>query len=457
MGRGTSRSTKGQSKGPRPAFTSPPPSPSKILAAQILLSKANLDKKSSSTKKKTKQPGPLEVEVGDAPDSTRQRNPPLVEWSKPEFSYLTDNLLTFIEDKATWKVAFGFDRGADQDVKNGGKKLVEHHRDIAKRLLMEDQRTGIWKETSLVKLGDSVKNRINVLKKSYGKHRTDLGMTGQGLLDGGRMDEIMAGSELANIWAGIRKLFPWFERMHILMGTSPIMDRSAVAHSSSEIDLSELEQKARGVSEGSENELLDIDDDAECSDTDTPRRSTSPGAASGGNASGSEEASAPQKVPLPPTKKMPASAKRKSARLIADLREFSNESREAKRRALEYAEKEKSHRRLTQERMRQEHLTSIERMRLDSQTHERALDRQHEMHLMDKKIELLRLQVQLSAGAGGSTMGIHASFNPPTLPGSGDFGSFGLTDDLMLPPTGMGAAAPSEDWSEGSSRLRDVV
>lgn len=40
----------------------------------------------------------------------------------------------------------------------------------------------------------------------------------------------------------IQTKFPWYKRMHALMGTSPIVDRSAVAHSRTAIDLSILTQ-----------------------------------------------------------------------------------------------------------------------------------------------------------------------------------------------------------------------
>lgn len=38
------------------------------------------------------------------------------------------------------------------------------------------------------------------MKKAYAKHWANISETGQGLLDAGREDEIMPGSEIANIW-----------------------------------------------------------------------------------------------------------------------------------------------------------------------------------------------------------------------------------------------------------------
>jgi hypothetical protein len=38
------------------------------------------------------------------------------------------------------------------------------------------------------------------LKKNYTKYRKEMSDTGQGLLDADREDEILAGSDIANIW-----------------------------------------------------------------------------------------------------------------------------------------------------------------------------------------------------------------------------------------------------------------
>lgn len=92
------------------------------------------------------------------------------------------------------------------------------------------------------------------LKTQYGKYRKMMTETGQGLIDDGREDEITPGSEIANMWGRysmftylfrrlisvadlIQTRFPWYKRMHALMGTSPIFDRSAIAHSRTTVDL----------------------------------------------------------------------------------------------------------------------------------------------------------------------------------------------------------------------------
>jgi hypothetical protein len=75
--------------------------------------------------------------------------------------HLTENLLGLIEENATWKVAFGFNKGEVKSVKNGGKKIVDHYQTLATKLFLADP-SGRWDKTSdIKKLGNVVKNRIN--------------------------------------------------------------------------------------------------------------------------------------------------------------------------------------------------------------------------------------------------------------------------------------------------------
>lgn len=126
-------------------------------------------------------------------------------------------MLALISDNATWKVALGFDKGAVDGTCTQGKKLVEHHRSIAEELFLSDA-SGQWTEKSnLIKLGNAVKNRITSyvhhitlfvhfiltllsLKSTYRKNHATMSDTGQGLLDEGREEDIVKGSEIANVW-----------------------------------------------------------------------------------------------------------------------------------------------------------------------------------------------------------------------------------------------------------------
>jgi hypothetical protein len=75
--------------------------------------------------------------------------------------YLTDSLLGLVEDNATWKVAFGFDKGKVQQVKTGGKKLTEHHQAITAKLFPADI-SGRWTaDLDMKKLRLAIKNHIH--------------------------------------------------------------------------------------------------------------------------------------------------------------------------------------------------------------------------------------------------------------------------------------------------------
>jgi hypothetical protein len=103
-------------------------------------------------------------------------------------------------------------------VSNGGKKVIEHYQSITQKLFVnvDDLK---WSDTNdnVKLLGESVKNCITVfvssavlscfvvylmsrMKKAYIKHRANISETGQGLLDAGQEDDIIVGSEIANVW-----------------------------------------------------------------------------------------------------------------------------------------------------------------------------------------------------------------------------------------------------------------
>jgi len=80
-------------------------------------------------------------------------------WSAGVNHPLSDSLLGIIEDNPVYKVAFGFDKGDVKSVPNGGKKVVEHHRSIARKLFVDNPKSE-WTEADIKQLGESVKNRI---------------------------------------------------------------------------------------------------------------------------------------------------------------------------------------------------------------------------------------------------------------------------------------------------------
>jgi hypothetical protein len=62
-----------------------------------------------------------------------------------------------------YKVALGFDKGEGKNPSSGGKKVVEHHRAIARKLFIDtNDPCWSWEESDLDQLKDVIRNRINV-------------------------------------------------------------------------------------------------------------------------------------------------------------------------------------------------------------------------------------------------------------------------------------------------------
>jgi len=98
------------------------------------------------------------------------------------------------------------------------------------------------------------------MKKSYTNYRNKMSATGVGLIESDREDEMTKGSDMFNIWGMLyisvfrgfannlispdktKKAFPWYKRMHRLMGHSPIVNRSALAHSGTPLNTDILDR-----------------------------------------------------------------------------------------------------------------------------------------------------------------------------------------------------------------------
>ncbi|KAF8574397.1 hypothetical protein K439DRAFT_1624340 [Ramaria rubella] len=241
--------------------------PTALINAQLMIAKVEAGKKRKATVGKKK--GSL--------------------WAKESMHPYTDRLLTLIEENPTWKVAFGFDKGVEGAVKTGGKKICEHHQAIAQTLLI-DNSSGQWARGDVVRLGDVAKNHINVLKKSFQECHAMLTNTGMGLIDEDHEDEIIPSSTLNNLWDKIKKCFPWYKHMNHLMWSSPLVDRSAVIHSRTSLDLSalglgihrasseggEVEAKSEEVDDGERREMDNVFDEGCSSPGLDSLRSVSP-------------------------------------------------------------------------------------------------------------------------------------------------------------------------------------
>ena len=132
---------------------------------------------------------------------------------------LKDLLLTIIEDSAMYKVALGFDKEDVGAVSSGGKKLIEYYKSMVHKLFIkiEDSKWSNMKDNVRL-LDEFVKNQVTWyacslpffillyyslmfrIKKNYVKYWASISETRQGLIDTDREDEILPGSEIANVW-----------------------------------------------------------------------------------------------------------------------------------------------------------------------------------------------------------------------------------------------------------------
>ncbi|THU85616.1 hypothetical protein K435DRAFT_925472 [Dendrothele bispora CBS 962.96] len=164
----------------------------------------------------------------------------IIRWSDKTKHHITDSLLGFIEDSASLRQTYGFDRGNFSSSANnsGGKRQADFDRELATKLFLD---------INVVK--------TNNLKKAYIEHRNTMSQTGHGIVVNGQEETIQAGSEIANAWDAVKTVFPWYRRMALLIGGSPVVDRSAVANSTTNVDLSVL-QDTDNIEQSIEEQVL---------------------------------------------------------------------------------------------------------------------------------------------------------------------------------------------------------
>ncbi|KAJ8585482.1 hypothetical protein M405DRAFT_844491 [Rhizopogon salebrosus TDB-379] len=144
----------------------------------------------------------------------------LVAWSKPENHHLTDSLLTLIEDSNTYRKAFGFALLSSK-VPSTGDRPIDLCRQLAAALFL-DREDSQWKDADINDLADTVKNRVT--------------------------------NDIFNAWDKVKKKFPWYKRMNSLYRESPVVDRSAVANSTSQLDLTVLDRSQVADNDGAPTE-----------------------------------------------------------------------------------------------------------------------------------------------------------------------------------------------------------
>ncbi|KAF4598775.1 hypothetical protein AB1N83_013772 [Pleurotus pulmonarius] len=195
-------------------------------------------------------------------------------WGAEENHPYTDKLLTIIEDSFHYRQAFGFAIGDTPPVTSGGHTLISLAQEIAGKL---------WPGRVIVgkKVPLSVKNRITNLKRTYSAFRAKLGETGHGLIVAGQEDKIVTGTPISNVFESMTKKFPWYSRLHLLLSVSPVYDRSALANSTTPVDLSVLStapvapvMQADPASDAADEDQVDGTDNQTDGGGDAPDAST---------------------------------------------------------------------------------------------------------------------------------------------------------------------------------------
>ncbi|KAL1692378.1 hypothetical protein GGG16DRAFT_101908 [Schizophyllum commune] len=241
-------------------------SSSESTQAQIRLELARARKKNPTpakgraTRTSKKKDNPPEKE-NKAPQRAGSLSVP---WRRKDVLKYTYELLSIISDKTKYKIAFNMDKGAaslDPDAPEDPNKSnptaatqKDHAESIARKLFLPTVRedgtisyavkdgslNGLYTVDDLPALGTIVKARILALKKKYTESRSRLGETGMGLAARGKTSEMTPGSHMKNVWDDIVKKFPFFMTLHALMGSSPTVDRAAMANSMTQPDTSIL-------------------------------------------------------------------------------------------------------------------------------------------------------------------------------------------------------------------------
>ncbi|KAJ7858305.1 hypothetical protein B0H13DRAFT_2356586 [Mycena leptocephala] len=349
----------------------------------------------------------------------KPRKAPSVRWAKTEFFYLTDELVSIIEESNLYRQSFGFTKITPGPVPTGGKTQPDLQAEIAESMFITPPDATYTKD-DLVVLTTAVGNRISALKKGYRDSRTLLGATGQGLVAENREGEIESGSDLQNLWGTvlyfavsdsayryertdkIQKKFPWYKRMHLLMGNSPVVDRSAVSHSQTSVDLAILDTKPNTrKAKKSKHTDSDSDEDDDSSDVISGWDKTDEEDILSISSHSSPLRPSTPKTPAPRVKAEPSQAsaargtKRKSVH--DQVEALATQDRVQRLKVAEVREREKTAR----AKHKYDTKSELELAKLQHQQMEAERQRQHEFAMLERQIQLERLRQQ----AGPSTYG----------------------------------------------------
>ncbi|KAJ7193734.1 hypothetical protein GGX14DRAFT_577003 [Mycena pura] len=345
-------------------------------------------------------------------------------WKKASHFYLTDTLITHIENNEYRRLALGFTKGDGIGAgKSTGDTKTQHYERLAEKTLVADP-SGLWKDVPTKDLVSTIKGRIENLRKLTNTKSEELGQTGAGLILEGRDAELEG--DLANIWEKIRAVHPWFTRMLRLMEGSPVHDTRHCSNSLTSLDgplaamlgqsgmENDMATNSDGILVGMDladydHEDLRTDPDADCDDSPAPTPSVLSRHTSSSSRPPCRSASPPplptltrmrnrttstpsattkaaQSVPIAMTSSTPsmtstsAGTKRKS--VLADLQEVFAADRAAKKQALEA-------------KMKHELTLEAERRKWESLEKEKDHRRRQEM----LKLEIELAQAKNSSGA----------------------------------------------------------
>ncbi|KAF8222626.1 hypothetical protein L208DRAFT_1426292 [Tricholoma matsutake] len=362
----------------------PPPTKKEILEVHCVLLLAEQDEKAA--KKKSQKPckNNKENHTPTGNSLPKKKCTIAVQWSKEKYYPLTDQLLTIIEAKPHYCQAFRFSKDATGNVSSGGKKTAELYKEIVEALFVTPEGSQ-YTPIDLLTLQKA---------KAYREHHEELGVTGQGLVESGWQDEIMAESKLANVWELIEIKFPWYLCMHKLMGTSPVVDQAAITHSQTPVDLSTLGRhgmsSAPSIGEDniSINWLLSpapVSDQGEKSDEEDNDNDDD-----NDNNKNSTIQSSPPSSPSKPQPLATPTPKPKHKAIADKVQEIANMDCSQCMKIAKVKEQEKTNR--SQAKYQSKH--ALEMARMEFQCCEAECAHQHQLLMLEKQVELKHLRIQ---------------------------------------------------------------
>ncbi|KIJ29186.1 hypothetical protein M422DRAFT_54303 [Sphaerobolus stellatus SS14] len=415
-------------KGKRAKPSSPSPSPRAIR---------KLRKRQAPTKKEPAKKSAIKKssQKKKPDDSDGKGHRILINWQHQTEHVYTDKLLTLIEDNPKWKQAFGWSLGDGAGpVKNSGQNLTEHYQAIGKKLLKEDGSKRVHTHAS------------SSLKSKFKELNDELGSTGHGLVEADKEDEIQVDTPMGNVWDKIKCTFPWYKRLYPYLSRNPNVDRSAVSHSGSVVDTSVLHPDDTYVSNESDSDEESGMGGSESEDnTKKSRHHSFDSAHQSGSESeleddGAVQSKAKKKVVtkkvtaasasqgLPPKKESGVGQPKKRLDAMDKVRLMNKDDHAVRLKVLEKNLKAQRER----EKIKQDSLTERSRLQIEAEERRRLQDQEHELKMMEKRLELQHLIAQGSSANWGTNSSSPSTSHTPQHDPFANFDGM-LGNDLTFP------------------------